>query len=60
MEPPAIAVGPVRARYVVLNPVRAGMVKKADAYRWSDFRATAGLAPAPAFLTVGRVLSQFA
>ena len=48
------------ARYVALNPVRAKLVKKPDAYRWSSFRATVGLDPAPVFLTVDWVLSQFA
>ncbi|MHB0972006.1 MAG: transposase [Thermoanaerobaculia bacterium] len=40
-------------RYVVLNPVRAGMVQHAGDYAWSSYRATAGLAPAPACLEVG-------
>jgi putative transposase len=47
-------------RYVVLNPVRAGMVKKASAYALSSFRPTVGLDPVPPFLTVDWVLSQFA
>jgi putative transposase len=35
-------------RYVDLNPVRAQMVKRPDAYTWSSYRALAGLAePAP-------------
>jgi putative transposase len=35
-------------RYVDLNPVRAKMVKRPDAYAWSSYRALAGLAePAP-------------
>ena len=38
------------ARYVVLNPVRAGMRKTAGGYRWSSYRATAGLEPAPDWL----------
>jgi REP element-mobilizing transposase RayT len=29
-------------RYVVLNPVRAGMARSARDYRWSNYRATAG------------------
>jgi putative transposase len=48
------------ARYVVLNPVRARMVKKPDAHRWSSFRATVGLDGAPPFLTIAWLLSQFA
>jgi putative transposase len=31
-------------RYVDLNPVRAQMVKRPDAYAWSSYRALAGLA----------------
>jgi putative transposase len=35
-------------RYVDLNPVRAQMVRRPDAYAWSSYRALAGLAePAP-------------
>ena len=47
-------------RYVVLNPVRAQMVKKPEAHRWSSYRATAGLEGARAFLSIDWVLSQFA
>jgi REP element-mobilizing transposase RayT len=46
-------------RYVVLNPVRAGMVKEIDQYRWSSYRATAGLEGKPECLTVDWILSQF-
>jgi hypothetical protein len=31
------------ARYVVLNPVRAGLCHSAGKWRWSSYRATAGL-----------------
>src|SRR4030042_5435992 len=41
------------ARYVVLNPVRRGMVASAEEYRWSSLRATLGLAPVPAGLAPG-------
>lgn len=47
-------------RYVVLNPVRAGMVKEPSAYPLSSYRPTMGLDPVPRFLTVDWVLSQFA
>src|SRR5581483_5147718 len=47
-------------RYVVLNPVRAGMLKHPAKYPWSSYCATAGLAPRPDFLTVDWILSQFA
>ena len=30
------------ARYVVLNPVRAGVVRSARDWKWSSYRATAG------------------
>ena len=46
-------------RYVVLNPVRAGVVRVPQAYPWSSYRGTAGLAAAPAWLTVDWVLEQF-
>ncbi len=46
------------ARYVVLNPVRAEVVKHPREHRWSSYSATAGEeAPAP-FLTVEWILSQ--
>ncbi len=35
------------ARYVVLNPVRARMVKRATDWEWSSYRASLGIAPAP-------------
>jgi putative transposase len=35
------------ARYIVLNPVRAGMVKKPNDWAWSSYRASMGLVPAP-------------
>ena len=47
------------ARYIVLNPVRAKMVRSARDWRWSSYRATAGQAAAPSFLTIGWILSQF-
>ena len=34
-------------RYVVLNPVRATMVERPEAYKWSSYRATAGLEKGP-------------
>ncbi|HEX9747509.1 MAG TPA: transposase [Methylomirabilota bacterium] len=42
-------------RYIVLNPVRAGLVTHPGEWRWSSFRATAGEAAIPGFLTVGWV-----
>jgi REP element-mobilizing transposase RayT len=46
-------------RYVVLNPVRAGMVERPEEYRWSSYRATVGLEAPPAWLTIDWVLGQF-
>ncbi len=45
-------------RYVVLNPVRAGVVREARGYAWSSYRATAGLGAGPAWLTVDWILAQ--
>lgn len=46
-------------RYVVLNPVRAGMVPAPHDWPWSSYRATAGLQPAPPWLDVSRVWDLF-
>ncbi len=45
-------------RYVVLNPVRAGLARDARAWRWSSYRAT--LAAAPAWLAADDLLALFA
>jgi REP element-mobilizing transposase RayT len=47
------------ARYLVLNPVRAGLAKSAAAWPWSSYKATAGLAEAPEWLETGWTLEQF-
>jgi REP element-mobilizing transposase RayT len=47
------------ARYVVLNPVRAGMVADAAEWHWSSFAAMTGAALAPSWLTTDWLLSQF-
>lgn len=47
------------ARYVVLNPVRAGMVIEPGAWPWSSYRATAGAVPAPAWLATDGLLAHF-
>ena len=39
-------------RYIVLNPVRAGLVAHPRDWRWSSFPATAGETTAPGFLSV--------
>ena len=46
-------------RYVVLNPVRAGVERQVDRWPWSSYRATVGLDLPPAFLVVGDVLRRF-
>lgn len=46
-------------RYVVRNPVRAGLCAEAGDWPWSSFRATAGLSHCPPYLVVERVRAQF-
>jgi REP element-mobilizing transposase RayT len=46
------------ARYIVLNPVRAGICTEPFSWAWSSYRATAGFAPAPRFLTTDWLLGQ--
>lgn len=46
-------------RYIVLNPLRVKGGMKIDAWRWSSYRATAGLASVPEFLSTDWVLEQF-
>jgi len=47
------------ARYVVLNPVRAKMVRSVRDWPWSSYRATSGQSDVPEFLCVDWILSQF-
>ncbi len=47
------------ARYIVLNPVRAGLCDLPEEFRWSSFRATAGFDAVPPFLSVGPLLARF-
>jgi len=47
------------ARYIVLNPVRARMVRSAKDWPWSSYRASAGLADCPSWLTTDWILSAF-
>jgi REP element-mobilizing transposase RayT len=46
-------------RYIVCNPVRAGMVEDPAAYRWTGFRPTAGMGKIPGRLSTGWILRQF-
>ena len=48
------------SRYVVLNPVRARLVAEASAWPWSNYRATSGAEPAPVWLEMDWLWSQFA
>lgn len=47
------------SRYVVLNPVRAGLVASADHWPWSSYSMTCCDAPAPQWLDTDWLLSQF-
>lgn len=40
-------------RYVLLNPVTAGLCRRARDWHWSSARESLGLAPAPSWLGVG-------
>lgn len=46
-------------RYVVLNPVRAGMVKRPEKWRWSSYLAMTGKSKAPEWLAVDGLMAQF-
>lgn len=45
-------------RYIALNPVRARIVKRAQHWTWSSYRATVGQVAAPAWLDADWVLGQ--
>jgi putative transposase len=47
------------SRYVVLNPVRAGMVKDVAKWPWSSYAAMVGAQPAPLWLETDWLLAQF-
>jgi putative transposase len=46
-------------RYVVLNPVFAGVCVRPEDSKWSSYRASAGLDLAPPFLAVDKLLALF-
>lgn len=46
-------------RYIVLNPVRAGLVRRPEDWPWSNYRATSGAIAPPPWLEVGGTLSLF-
>ena len=47
------------SRYIVLNPVRAEMVRSAIGWPWSSYRATIGQCTAPYCLTTDWILAAF-
>lgn len=47
------------SRYIVLNPVKAGMVNSVGQWKWSSYQATVGDAPVPEWLSSDYLLSQF-
>lgn len=47
------------ARYIVLNPVRAGMVQRVDDWPWSSYGVTAGKREAPDWLDAEWIVKQF-
>jgi putative transposase len=47
------------SRYIALNPVRARLVQLPEQWEWSSYRARAGLAEPPAWLTLDPLLSLF-
>jgi hypothetical protein len=47
------------SRYIVLNPVRAGMVAHAGAWPWSSYRMVVGRESAPPWLPTDWLLAQF-
>jgi putative transposase len=46
-------------RYVLWNPVRAGLCRRPDDWRWSSYRPTAGLATVPRCLASTLVRQRF-
>lgn len=47
------------SRYIVRNPVRAGLCASAGKWRWSSYRAVVGMAEPPAHLAVNETLALF-
>jgi len=46
-------------RYVILNPVRAGMVSSPDEWEWSSYPSTAGISKCPDYLSISWILELF-
>lgn len=47
------------ARYIVLNPLRAKMVKRLESWPWSSYLSTCGQAASPDWLQTDWILAQF-
>ena len=47
------------SRYVVLNPIRARLIKKMNQWRWSSYLAMIGNVPAPTWLETDWLLRHF-
>lgn len=47
------------SRYIVLNPVRAGLCRRVEDWPWTSYRPAVGLAREPAFLSSERILGHF-
>jgi putative transposase len=51
--------GLVLSSYIVLNPVKPGMVSRPEDWIWSSYNARAGLKKCPPWLTIDPLLGQF-
>jgi putative transposase len=49
----------IAASYVFDNPLEAGFVCRREDWKWSTYSATVGLAPLPAYLSIGWVETLF-
>ncbi len=47
------------SRYIVLNPVRAGLVRAPEDWPWSSYRATVGQSPSPSYFNAAWLLATF-
>ncbi len=47
------------ARYIVLNPVRAGLIDRPQDWKWSSYRGTAGFIRPPEWLHIDWLLEHF-
>lgn len=47
------------ARYILLNPVYAGVARLPEDYSWSSYAATVEKVPVPCFLAVDRLLEPY-